>query len=58
MLIPSIGRLQTPMIQFDLNIFSAAGQAVQQLPKRFDPAQWAALMLQTGQQGEASAPGM
>ncbi|CDJ32101.1 uncharacterized protein EMH_0041910 [Eimeria mitis] len=42
----------------ELCVVTPPGQEVQQLPRRFDAAQWAALMLQTGQEGAASAAGM
>ncbi|CDJ33887.1 uncharacterized protein EMH_0086170 [Eimeria mitis] len=42
----------------ELCVVTPPGQEVQQLPRRFDAAQWAALMLQTGQESAASAAGM
>ncbi|CDI85726.1 hypothetical protein, conserved [Eimeria praecox] len=40
----------------ELCVLTPPAQDVQRLPQRFDPAQWAALVLQIGQQGEASTP--
>ncbi|CDJ41633.1 hypothetical protein, conserved [Eimeria tenella] len=39
----------------ELCVLTPPGQEVQRLVQRFDPAYWAALMLQTGEQGEAAA---
>ncbi|CDJ52987.1 hypothetical protein, conserved [Eimeria brunetti] len=42
----------------ELCVLTPPGQDVQQLPRRFDAAQWAAMMLQTLQEGEAAKAGM